>query len=441
MRNTKYRILVLLPLFFVAFACEDFLGGDFNGDPNKPLAVPVTGLLPAAELVLVDTYGGDHSRFNTMLIQQVEGVARQWSSFNQYDLTPNRFNSAWENLYEAALINLNDIQAQSVANEYNHYLGIANVLEAFGIMMGTDVWDDMPYTEAALGADNTNPIYDTQASIYTALHALLDEAIVLFAGPVGNLEPMSDDFIYGGDAAKWALAAHGLKARAYLHFGEYANALTEAQASFTSDADDMSFTYPDANSASQWFRFNRDRTGDLEFHPTMRGIMTGLNDTDRLAQFDQPFVEEHTYLTPDYKQDLISYREIQFIIAEAGAETGAKDAVIRDAYLAGIDASFQNVGFEANSSEYKNYVAQASVDPGLGSIGDAEIMLQKYIGLFVQPEAYSDWRRKGIPALTPVTGSKIPVRWDYSDDSYLYNSNSPTEGDIDLFDDNVGWDN
>ena len=41
---------------------------------------------------------------NAMLIQQVEGVARACFSFNQYSgLTPNRFNAAWEIIYEDIL--------------------------------------------------------------------------------------------------------------------------------------------------------------------------------------------------------------------------------------------------------------------------------------------------------------------------------------------------
>ena len=45
-------------------------------------------------------------------------------------------------------------------------------------------------------------------------------------------------------------------------------------------------------------------------------MMTDLNDTDRLGVWDQTFITSHPYMKADYRQDYISYREIQFIIAE-----------------------------------------------------------------------------------------------------------------------------
>ena len=56
-----------------------------------------------------------------------------------------------------------------------------------------------------------------------------------------------------------------------------------------------------------------------------------------------------------------------------------------------------------------------------------KIMTQKYIAMFAQPETWSDWRRTGIPALTPTSGSAVPTNWDYAQNSYFFNSNSPSE--------------
>ncbi|MGB3463648.1 MAG: SusD/RagB family nutrient-binding outer membrane lipoprotein, partial [Cyclobacteriaceae bacterium] len=116
--------------------------------------------------------------------------------------------------------------------------------------------------------------------------------------------------------------------------------------------------------------------------------------------------------------------------------TSGSAADIREAYLEGIEASFDEFGADG----YSAYVAQSSVDPGAGNITLEQIMTQKYIGLFVQPEAYSDWRRTGIPSLSPVSGSVVPVRWPIGSDEILFNSNAPREGDVNIFTDNVGWD-
>ena len=427
-------------MIMATFSCEDFIGGDLNVDPNKPNTVPVSGILPQIQISLADTYGGSFSRWNGLFTQQVEGVARQWSSFNQYEITPNRFDDSWSAYFENVLVELRTVTASAEENEYNHYLGIAKILEAFMIMTATDVWGDIPYSEAGLGADNFNPKFDDQETeIYPEILTLLTDAKQLFTQSAGGLVPGSDDLYYGGDVDKWTKAADAILARYYLHLGNYASALSSAQNSFADRGDDMSYTYGAAPDGGQWYRFNDGRTGDIEFHPTMRGIMKALNDNDRLSKFDVEFTTTaHPYLIDAFKQDLISYREIQFIIAEAGLNTGASDDLIRDAYLNGIKASFVEVGL--GDDEYKTYISQSIIDPGEGNAPTEEqIMTQKYIGLFVQPEVFSDWRRTGIPELKPVSGTQIPRRWDYSFNEYLFNSNAPDQDETILFQ-RVDWD-
>ena len=119
-------------------------------------------------------------------------------------------------LCENILNELKTAKASSVENGYSHYEAVVDILTAYTLLQATDVWDDMPYTEAMQGIDNVNPAYDTQASIYTAALAQLDNAITLIGGAAGAVAPGSEDVYYGGDMAKWALAAHAIKARAFV---------------------------------------------------------------------------------------------------------------------------------------------------------------------------------------------------------------------------------
>lgn len=435
--NTKNILIVVLALGFSA--CESFVGGDINQDPNNPTSVPVTAQTPAIQIALADVYGGAFSRFNGALTQQVEGVARQWAPFHSYNgLTPNRFDAAWQNIYENILNEIKIAKATTSKEGYNHYLGIMEIMEAFTIMIATDVWDDMPYTEALQGIENINPTYDTQASIYEAAHALLDNGVSLLSGSPGALVPGSEEVFYGGNVDAWLKVAKAIRARAYLHWGDYEKARAEAEASFTSAADNMGFQYPDANAAGQWYRFNRDRTGDIEFGTTMRAIMTDLQDTSRVAVMDQIFTTDHTYLVADFFQELITYREMQFIIAEADVRTtnGGTQAGY-DAYLAGIKASFERLGL--GDAEYDTYVAQPEIGVGAGNLTLENVMMQKYIAMWLQPEVYSDFRRTNIPDLVPVSGTSVPVRWHYSSTEYLFNTSAPSETEINIFSDRVGW--
>jgi len=421
----------------LSISCEDFFDTD-NSDPNKPFDVPISAALPVVQLAIVDSYGGLWSNFGNMFIQQVEGVERQWESFNRYDIQPVRFNQSWQQMYENVFVELRVISQKAEDDELNHYLGVAKTLEAFALMMSTDVWGDIPYTEAGLGDANNNPAYDSQSGvIYPAIRTLCTEALTLFNAAPGALTPGSDDVLYGGDIDSWKLAAHGILARYYLHLGDNANALAEAKLSMGSRADNFGFKYPGAGNDAPWAGFNDTRQGDLEFHPTMRGIMTALNDTTRLSVMDVVFDPAHPYLSPDQRVDLITYREMQFVIAETSTDPAEKYAAFQN----GIRASFEELGF--GDAEYDAYFAQPGIDPGVGGLTMENIMTQKYIAMFVQPEAFSDWRRTGIPALTAVpeaTSTVIARRWFYPENEYLFNENAPAR-DSDLLFQKVDWDN
>lgn len=434
------KLLIVFALTFTFSSCENFIGGDINADPNNPVTVPVPAQMPAFQIALADEYGGMFSRLNCMLSQQVEGVERQWASMNQYTgLTPNRFDASWTNIYENTLNEIKIATTSATADGNNHYVGVLNVIEAFTAMAATDVWDDMPYSDALKGIESQNPAYDAQSAIYSSVYGLLDKASSAFAGAPGAVVPGAEDVYYGGDIALWTKAAQAIRARGLLKQGDYAGAMSAAAASFASAAENMSYAYPDANSASPWYRFNRDRTGDIEFHPQMRAMMQGLVDTNRLNVMDQIFITDHTYLTANFLQELITYREMQFIIAECDFRNNGGTQAGYDAYLAGIKASFDRLGL--GDGMYQEYLMQPGIDPGAGNLSLENIMTQKYIAMFLQPETYSDWRRTDIPSLTPVSGTAVPVRWHYSSNEYLFNSNSPSEGDVNIFTNKVGWDN
>jgi len=426
------NVLIIFIIALSSVSCEQFFTDD-NSDPNKPSDVPISAALPGIELTIVDSYGGLWSQFGNMWVQQVEGVERQWESFNRYDVQPVRFNQSWTQMYENVFVELKEVSRKAEEGGFNHYLGIAKTLEAYALMMTSDVFGDMPYTEAGLGSTNDSPVYDDHATvIMPAILTLCNDALGLFNASSGGLSPGSDDVLYGGDIDNWKLAVHGILARYHLRLGNNASALAEAKLSISSSSENMAFTYPGAGNDAPWYGFNDVRQGDLEFNPVMGGIMTALNDTDRLAVMNPVFDTQHPYLTENQRVDLISYREMQFIIAECANRNGDAGAAY-DALVNGVRAAYVRAGSDNDAA-----------DAYLGSLDAAgldfeRIMTEKYIAMFLQPEAYSDFRRTNIPALVPVSGTAVPVRWDYSSDEYLFNSNSPEEGAVSIYTDRVGW--
>lgn len=435
----KYIITVLTLL--VLSGCKSFLGGDINTDPNNPTAVPPQFMLANIQISLVDMVGGDFSRFSSLIVQQTEGVARQWSSYNNYSsLVPANLNTTWLNMYTRVLSELVNMKKLAIVNGANHHTAVANILLAYSLMTATDVWNDIPYTEAFEGLKSKAAKFDTQASIYAEIFKILGEGKTLLGGAQGSvkLNVAGEDLFYGGNTAKWIAAANSIEARARLHLGEYTQALAAANNGIGSAADNMKYAYPDNSNAAPWYRFNRDRTGDIEFHPTMRALMTGFKDTERLAMWDKKFLHEkppHPYFTPTFAVELITYRETEFIKAECLLRTSGAAGSLRTAYLNGIRGSFTHLG---KAAAYDAYVAQSNVSPGVITLEN--IITQKYVALFTQHEVYNDWRRTNIPKLSPTAGSKIPVRWPYGFNETNLNKNTPAANTVDIFNNRVGWD-
>lgn len=429
--------LIYIVLFLLTLnSCDSIIGGDINEDPNNAIDVSIINQLPSIQINLADIYGGEFSRVNCAIVQQVEGVARPWSVFYTYSgMTPNRFNTVWENVYTKILNEINYAQSNPENDLFLLHKGILNVLEAYTLILATDVWDNIPYKESFLGITNTHPQYDSQSELYEKIKSLLEEARNNLNSS-SSLAVNEEDVYHQGDIQKWLKACNAIEARMQMRLKNYNEALRLASLSFDSLDDNLSFKYPGGESSAPWYRFNRDRTGDIELNPTVRNLMRSYNDTLRLEVIERPFFTNHPYLTADQNQELITYREMQFIIAEADyrINNGLTD-IGYNAYLSGIEASFQRFGL--SNSSYEQFIDSPEVNPGINNINLQQILEQKYIALIFDPECFSDWRRTSWPSIIPVSGSEIPVRWPYPQSEYDLNENTPTE--INIFLDRVGW--
>jgi hypothetical protein len=50
-------------------------------------------------------------------------------------------------------------------------------LTAYNYSIATDLWGEVPFSEALQGRENRTPVFDDQQSIYEGLQDILDEAI------------------------------------------------------------------------------------------------------------------------------------------------------------------------------------------------------------------------------------------------------------------------
>ena len=409
-------------------ACEKYFG-NVNVDPDAPNDASVSSILIVAETRLVYTIGGDFSRYASVFTQHVDGDDRQFAGYQNYTFAPGDFSTPWDNLYAGVLPDLKQLKVKADASGYNAYSGIARALEAHTLMMIADYWGDAPYSTALDAEKTLQPTYDTQAKLYEAIFTLLAEARTKLAAAPGGIKPSaSNDIIYSGSTAKWTKYCNVLAARAYLHLakadaGNYAKALAElAKGGFASSADDARFTFIGGGAGignAPWSQYNEQRGPDIVVGKRYVKMLDSLADP-RKVSYGAVLDDTHPIFTPTQAVPLLTFTEQKFIEAECkmkgGDAPGAKTAM-----LAGIAASFGDAGVDA--AKVAPYTAQASVNPATVTMN--QIMVQKYIALFTDPEVFNDWRRTGIPSLKPNLGSFIPRRFLYPQTELDLNSNVP----------------
>jgi len=144
------------------------------------------------------------------------------------------------------------------------------------------MWGDVPWTDALQGTAIMGPKYDSQQSIYVAINALLDDAIVNLGKTTVKFATF--DYIYAGDQAKWIKAAYSLKARFALRLVNVDNtaatkALTAIPLGFASAADALIFNKFAASATGEnpWYQFKVDRS-HLSVSATLYNYMNERSD-------------------------------------------------------------------------------------------------------------------------------------------------------------------
>ena len=168
------------------------------------------------------------------------------------------------------------------------------------------------------------------------------------------------------------------------------------------------------------------------------GLPIGYDNLDFLGNYNRgngvrDFPDERStyisYLAPIYFENsnefvnpsLITYAEVEFILAEAALLGNYGVSNAEDHYKKGIKASMEQYKIlsEANGFDFEAFYNQPSVSFSGSLISNKHelIMTQKWIALWLQAEPWFDWRRTGYPdfkpAANPVYGPALPLRLAY----------------------------
>lgn len=430
--NTKIKKIFFFSALVIGFtSCSDLL--DVNDDLNNPSSSAPGNLLPAVlgNAATLTYNAGEMGAYYTQHLATQTGIDR---TRDRWDYSLETRVGIFRHHYFDVAGNANNVinEASEDAQAIN-YLGVGKIMMAYAFLTTTDVLGDMPYTEAFTGKDS--PIYDPQDVVYEGIGNLLDEGIqhlteAIDAGDAVRPMSFSNDPVYGGDLYAWKSFAHGLKARFLIHQTNVGVDLNEVvgqvdMALQSWETPRYAFTGEDDWTRNPWgpqqgrpllysMRANalsssapatyfmdllRDESDSLdprvikhfepnesgEFIAVESGVGRGATPADELAGLlDMALTKD------DAPIDYMTEAELHFIKSEASFTSNK--GVAYESYLNGIISDMEQLEVSVEDmNEYLNnseFVAQSADELTL-----SDIILQKYIALYLQVEPWVDMRR------------------------------------------------
>lgn len=433
MKKYLFGSLMAMTLLATTPGCNQFQVENLNPDAtlnvsNNPELL-LTGVIrePVTQMVNASWSEGN-------LMAQY-GARFVFTSFDMFDWGSQ--SGHWNRLYLSAR-DAQELYNQTEGN--NSYQGIALIMKSWMFQILTDVYGDVPYSEALQGrADDPifKPAYDAQQDIYNGLIADLKLANTLLSA--GDLPAVKGDIMFDGDLNKWRKLGNSLLLRVYMRLSEITPAVAEsgiaeiygdlAQFPVMEDNDDNAVlqylnnppnAYPIA--AVSGYRvgsFNEYRMsetvqetlealGDARqenwFAPTVQSVTDGTPIFDGMKngivdgpayvyKGGDPFLSKFNdkfHFEPNTIQGVImKVSEVNFIWAEA-AQRGWIGANAQDQYEAGITNSYEYWG-ATMPADY--LTASAAYDGTL-----EQIATQKYLALFnIDFQGFCEYKRTGFP--------------------------------------------
>jgi hypothetical protein len=475
MKPVKSFYTIILILLF-ASCTKDF--SEINTDTNVPTSVTPDLLLSGIQRNLMNQNISEAWGIGNIVVQYHAKI--QFVNEDRY--LWNEQNGIWNSVY-GNYRNLQNILNQVQVDDRNVYYGVSLVMKSWMFSLVTDAYGDVPYTEAGKAKSEGVylPKYDKQEDIYKGLLADLKKANEVLSRSTNTL---SGDIIYGGGAGavvKWRRLANSLRLRMLMRLSRKQNVGAEMQAIlsdptnnpvFLNNADNAELRYlPQA--PNQWPLYG-SRVGSFDefrLSKTMSDRLTALNDP-RLPVFGRPSQRSVAAGTPriegipnglgdvaalnynggpqgvsrvgytfaclvcnDANQAvpdpaaarsvLMSYAELQFILAEARERGFINTGNAETFYLNGVRANFDfwrsvvPVQYGINLNVPDSYYTQPQVAyTGSQSEKLDKIYLQKWVALYFNGlEGWFDWRRTGKPEVIPgvnnLNDNKVPIRYIY----------------------------
>ena len=449
----KIKISILIIIVSLVGCTSGF--EDLQKNPNLPESINPGLLLPSVIYGAVNT-NVTNGRVIGHEIMQYSALNNSFTQVQRFIFTLNNSNSVWNGFY-GQVTNLYTIRDMAIELEEPNYEAIALIMKSWVFSVLTDVFNEIPYTEAGRAVENSNftPVYDTQKTIYEGIFSDLERANDLLDTSSGL--NYGGDILFNGNMLLWKKFANSLRLRLLMRASNKADYNAAAKIKEIVDnpsnypifeSNDEHATYKYSGLLPDVFPFSTEREFDFNgyvasefmvntlkdlgdprlsiyFEPTKLsvdagspefvGLPSGIAAGDAFefngGRDGQSLINNSLFLNnPTQEGIILTYAEVQFLLAEA-AFRNIIDGDPQEYYEAGVSASMDYWGAEMDD-------AYLTTGPAAWDGSEEKLFTQKYLALFwCGMEAWFDYRRTGYPTIVPgpenVNDDKVPVRLTY----------------------------
>ena len=446
MKPIFFKRAALLALLFasVSSCTKDF--ETINTNPNNPTSASADLFLPYGIQSAVDLYVGGSLGQDVGDLFAQHWARIQYTDADRYVVTNDVISNGWRDFYIEPLANYSRIIKIADDTKNPNYKAVALIMQSWVFCVLTDLYGDIPYTDALKGSTSLKPTYDAQKDVYADLVKTLKSANDMI-NLTDNSVAISGDILFAGNMLKWKKFANSLSLRILNRTNGKADVSTDINRILSdpgkypllaSNADNVQLSYLSGAPNNNPVNENRKTRDDHRVSATLvnkmkdlkdarlgvyadlpadggdyKGVPNGLSNSDANALGLSKTSKVGSYFTAATAPGVImTYAELLFIKSELAykAIASAGDAAVN--YRDAITASYKQYNLTP-APEYLTANALKS-----GPDGYTQIMEQKWIALYGQGlEAWTEYRRTSIPALkAPASNANndvIPTRLAY----------------------------
>ena len=425
------KLMMASTLTCMVYAC-DFT--EKNIDPNSPTSIEPGPLLTYTQLHT--TTGGIAKNIQVgtcmMLVQQAASLNNDMPGDKYYQME-SYANTFFTDTYSDLIKNWRELEEKASSDaKYSNILGATKIWGAYLFQRLTDIYGNVPYSEAGLGYYQQiyKPKYDNQETIYKDMIQQVKDGVNLLNA---NNPAIDGDLFYDGDINKWKKFGGSLLLRIGMRLSEVAPDLAKQTVAdavtigVMSQPEDICLLRHDG-SGKNAFKNQFGLPNGYDSHTIAdapSGSFVGLENTSNF--------NINTILRLDAPTIFLMPSETKLLLAEAVLRNwtnGNAEVLYKEAITSSMKEQEIAYGTQGKitDEEIETYLAQnlfstANNTEKLQIIGE-----QYWVATFINGyESYANWRRTGYPKLIPTnySGSMspgvIPTRLPYPTDEYSIN--------------------